>query len=487
MRYLSIVVALIVALQMTFQCVAHAGWVDDWLQQKAETSPGYFEGQKRGYYYGGSFSARWANTSTDYLVSIQAPKLKLGCGGIDIFGGGFSYLNTDYLVQKLQNMIQAAPAIAFDIALQTLAEQIATSMKDFENIIDRLNQLNFDECKAARAVVAKIMKPAMGDKLPGEYQNAVGDFLQSSGVKGFWNEVTKEERSNNMNPPSADYTDMTKDCPQDIKDIFATTGSVLENIRAKLGMNTSYVNLIRGLFGDINISKDSNNLLVAAYVPPCKQNSGKTLDAIDTGDVYQMDTSWNCSKITDTNANLRIWAKNMMDDIVSKMKNEQALTTDQVNFLQASPLSTGLVLKYAITTSQEDVVTAEMADVTGVAYAYNLLMDFYDRVMYIYNKLKEFRSKMGNQETTGANDGSGSATYQCKVSFTGAPDAIEIFGKGVIRSMDALRKDYVNKLKEISTIYQYVATMQRFDSFAGKEISYTFGTSVANRVASGLM
>ena len=35
-----------------------AGWVDDWLQQKTETSPGYFEGQKRGYFTGGSFSAR---------------------------------------------------------------------------------------------------------------------------------------------------------------------------------------------------------------------------------------------------------------------------------------------------------------------------------------------------------------------------------------------------------------------------------------------
>ena len=28
---------------------AHAGWVDDWLQQQATTSPDYLSGQQRGY------------------------------------------------------------------------------------------------------------------------------------------------------------------------------------------------------------------------------------------------------------------------------------------------------------------------------------------------------------------------------------------------------------------------------------------------------
>ncbi len=490
-KILCLAVAILIALISSY---AHAGWVDDWIQQKTESSPGYFEGQKRGYYYGGSFSARWANTSTDYLFSIQAPKVKFGCGGIDIFGGGFSYLNVDYLVQKIQSMIQAAPAIAFDIALQTLAEQISISSKDFQNIIDRLNQLNFNECQASKAMVVSLMKPMMGNKMPGEYQNAVSDFLQSSGVKGFWNEITKEEKTNNNNPPSADYSDMTKDCPQDIKDIFATAGSVLDNIGNKLGMNTDYIKLIRGLFGDIIIAKDSNNLLVASYQPPCKQNSDKTLDAVKNGDIYMMDSSGNCSKITDTNADLTQWAQNMMDNIVNAMKNSTALTADQENFLKASPLSTGLVLKYAVSTSQESSIIAQMSEITGIAYAYSLLADFYDRVSYIHNKLKEFISKMGNQEASGTVDstnfftsGSSTPTYQCRISYTGAPDSIDMFQQNVIRSMNALRKDYANKLKEVGTIYEYISTMEKFDAFSMKEISYTFGTSVANRVASGLM
>ncbi|MEI6704482.1 MAG: conjugal transfer protein TraH [Deltaproteobacteria bacterium] len=63
------------------------GWVDDWIQQKNSTSPSYYEGSKRGYYTGGSFSARWPNNN-DFLVSASLPKLKSGCGGIDMFMGG---------------------------------------------------------------------------------------------------------------------------------------------------------------------------------------------------------------------------------------------------------------------------------------------------------------------------------------------------------------------------------------------------------------
>jgi len=58
----------------------HAGWVDDWMTQSTGSSPGYFEGQQRGYYSGGSFSGRWPSTA-DYPVTIEAPRVKSGCGG----------------------------------------------------------------------------------------------------------------------------------------------------------------------------------------------------------------------------------------------------------------------------------------------------------------------------------------------------------------------------------------------------------------------
>jgi len=84
--------------------VAEAGWVDDWLQQSNTTQTGYFQGQQRGYYSAGSFSGRWKSTA-DYPVTLEMPKVKSGCGGIDVFMGGFSFMDTDSLVDKLQAIL----------------------------------------------------------------------------------------------------------------------------------------------------------------------------------------------------------------------------------------------------------------------------------------------------------------------------------------------------------------------------------------------
>src|SRR3546814_5952804 len=40
----------------------------------------------------------------DYLTSVTLPKVRAGCGGIDMFLGGMSFLDPDYLVQKLESI-----------------------------------------------------------------------------------------------------------------------------------------------------------------------------------------------------------------------------------------------------------------------------------------------------------------------------------------------------------------------------------------------
>ena len=87
------------ALTILAPVIVSGAWVDDWITQKTTTSPNYFSGQQRGYYSGGSFSARWPNT-TSYPLTVEIPRIKSGCGGIDMFMGGYSFMNKDYLVSK---------------------------------------------------------------------------------------------------------------------------------------------------------------------------------------------------------------------------------------------------------------------------------------------------------------------------------------------------------------------------------------------------
>ena len=139
-----------------------AGWVDDWLAQKTSTSGHYFQGQKRGFYQAGSFNARWQNTS-DFPITVEPPRYKSGCGGVDIFGGAVSFLDFEYLVEKLQRILMSGGAVAFDLALNTLCEPCSTTIKSFEGITNQLNSLQLDECAATQKIRAVVEQGDFAD------------------------------------------------------------------------------------------------------------------------------------------------------------------------------------------------------------------------------------------------------------------------------------------------------------------------------------
>ncbi len=74
---------------------AHAqSWAESWFDNVTYTSPGSFEDQTRGYVTAGGMSGR-VDVHNDYLMSLSLPKVKAGCGGIDMFLGGMSFLDPD--------------------------------------------------------------------------------------------------------------------------------------------------------------------------------------------------------------------------------------------------------------------------------------------------------------------------------------------------------------------------------------------------------
>ena len=131
-------------------------WVNDWFDSSTTTSAGRYESQQRGYYTLGSFQGRW-RMSNDYLVSAQPPKYQVGCGGIDLFGGGFSFLDPEYLVEKFERMIQAAPAFAFDLALQEFCKPCVATMQALEDITSQLNSMQINDCRLSKKLAAVIV------------------------------------------------------------------------------------------------------------------------------------------------------------------------------------------------------------------------------------------------------------------------------------------------------------------------------------------
>lgn len=131
---------------------AKADWFSDLTDRIQTNSPAAWEGQKRGYFTGGGFGLR-LKTSREPLLNIQPPRISAGCGGIDAFWGGFNYLRPEYLVQAFQNIMSAAPAYAFKLALQQLCDPCDDVMSALQQISQAANNLALDECGSAQALV----------------------------------------------------------------------------------------------------------------------------------------------------------------------------------------------------------------------------------------------------------------------------------------------------------------------------------------------
>ena len=63
---------------------------------------GGYQLQGAGYYTGGSFTARSKVVSVN-PVNITPPGIRAGCGGIDIYTGSFSHINTDQFIALLKS------------------------------------------------------------------------------------------------------------------------------------------------------------------------------------------------------------------------------------------------------------------------------------------------------------------------------------------------------------------------------------------------
>jgi conjugative transfer pilus assembly protein TraH len=116
------------------------------------TEGGSFQDQKGGYYTGGSLFAR-TPVRTAQLMNIQAPGFKAGCGGIDIFTGGFSYLKSEHLIAMLKNIGANASSYAFNLALQTVTPQIYNVLNELNALAQEVNNMNINSCEAAATLV----------------------------------------------------------------------------------------------------------------------------------------------------------------------------------------------------------------------------------------------------------------------------------------------------------------------------------------------
>lgn len=145
---------------------ARADWLQDFYNAAGAgsnvTMPSAIASQNVVGHSGGGVMWRVPNRTIS-PVSISAPSLKAGCGGIDLYLGSYSFPNKAAFIDALRNFGQAAVGYFFELALRSMAPEIAVTLDVINDLAQRVNQFATNSCTAAKAAV---------DTVAGSYMKA---------------------------------------------------------------------------------------------------------------------------------------------------------------------------------------------------------------------------------------------------------------------------------------------------------------------------
>src|SRR3990167_7705157 len=119
------------------------------------TKEGGYQDQLGGFYTGGSVFARSKVNNPD-LFTLQLPHYRAGCGGIDLFLGGFSFINAQEFTQLLRNIGSNASGYAFNLALATVTPQIKSVLDDLSAKVQHMTNQSINSCEAAATLVGGV-------------------------------------------------------------------------------------------------------------------------------------------------------------------------------------------------------------------------------------------------------------------------------------------------------------------------------------------
>lgn len=457
---------------------AGAEWIDDWIQQKTYSGPAYLEGQKRGFASAGSMSLRWKH-GVDYPVTIQKPRIKAGCGGIDLFLGGVSFLDSDYLVDKLESMISAAPAIAFQIALKTLSEQLATTLSEFTAIIDRLNQLQFDDCKATKAIITTAIDSYKAGEVRTE---ALADYSNSSGLtdlyKTFKNDTDGQTTSQAAGTVGTSEANLVSGCPATLRQIFFTDGYILDHLANSKGYSMDFAKLMRGFLGDVMVNI-SGGAIDYQYFGPCDNPPEHILDLILSNDLEYRNNAGTCVPLVNvvvegnTYNSLNDWVYQMLYNIAQNIVTGTLLSAGQETFLNTIPIPVKKAIDndlivYGGNTAADFTLIADMySRIVSISYAYAIIKDFYNQV---HETLALVDTVIKNQ--------AGAELDNCKAELARIPhDLLREMKQDLIKYVNMAQNDYSVQLADLIKHLEFADRVQESGKIVNDMLSAQIGNS----------
>lgn len=346
------------------------------------TTGGGYQDQTGGFYTGGSVFAR-SKVHQSELFSLQLPHYRAGCGGIDLFLGGFSFINAQEFMQLLRNIGSNASGYAFNLALATVTPQIKSVLDDLSAAVRQMTNHSINSCEAAATLVggawpqsdasSQLLCNAMGKEL-----GIASDWAQSRQKCGA------EEKRNEWNNRKGEK--------QGFKDILGDEFNIAWKAIQKNGFlrgDASLAELFMTVSGTIVSRRVSDRLEVKVF--PSKSSDPQLISALITGNVpvqiYKCDNASEDKCLAPTLQNVTLskdhalYSKvhRLLLSLSQKIREDKPLSEQERGFVNATRLP---VLKImAVEAAFKEGGSPLSATDFSEAIAHDILLHYLEEVM----------------------------------------------------------------------------------------------------------
>ncbi|MBK8284180.1 MAG: conjugal transfer protein TraH [Ahniella sp.] len=132
----------------------------------------------------GSFNFRTPVTRPQ-LLQFDPPRFSGGCGGIDLYGGSFSYISKEELQGLMRQIAANAKSYAFNLALGAVCNKCLQVMEGLQDKVQKINQMMKSSCDMAQAVVNSAADPLVA-QMSGSFQQGAQAARQGGTVSDLW-------------------------------------------------------------------------------------------------------------------------------------------------------------------------------------------------------------------------------------------------------------------------------------------------------------
>lgn len=343
------------------------------------TTPGAFQDQAGGYYSGGGIAIRNQSKNAK-LVNLQLPQIEAGCGGINIFNGGFSFISSKELVDVLKKVGANAVSYGFNLAMKTMAPAVYDTISELYNKASEINRANINSCEVATTLVGGLWPK--GDLASRHVCTSLG-AMSSGGLKDWAaarHDCGAGQQSNSILG--------SKNSKEEYKDILVNEFNVAWEVLKKnsyLFKDREFAELCMTITGTIVAYKDANKERRVKTFPSKADQSELIKGLFDGGEVkvYKCEDGEKCLKVGSdrvriASSGLAKQVRKTLHEITEKARADEEFTEQEQDFLGGVKLPLYKFINVLAAYKHSDLTLTEYTDIVSIDLIHHYIIEIID-------------------------------------------------------------------------------------------------------------